>query len=244
MQATPSDDTRTDFGLLFAQAFNAYVEHLHEGLAQSGFPDLRPTFGLPLRALHRRPRTLTELAAALGVTKQAAAKIVAQMEELGLVERRESPDDRRATILRLSRRGRSLVARAVAIGGEVEAGIARDLGPDAAAGLRAALERMARAVRPVGLGGSGDAPARHVVADRAGADGGRAGHRGAGGGRGRGRRLPVPALRLPLGRPGRGQRRAAPGGSARRCVRRQPVRAEPGAGRPGPGGRVRRGDRR
>jgi DNA-binding MarR family transcriptional regulator len=137
------DATRTDFGLLLAQAFNAYIEHLHRGLADRGFSDLRPAFGLALRALHERPRTLTALAGELGVTKQAAAKVVGELEARSLIEREPSPDDRRATLLRLSPRGRALVAAAIRIGNAVERDLGRDLGDDAAAHLRAALERLA-----------------------------------------------------------------------------------------------------
>ena len=137
------DRTGTDFGLLFAQALNAYVAHLHRQLGERGFSDLRPTFGLPLRALHEQPRTLTELARGLGVSKQAAAKIVAELDGRSLIEREPSPDDGRATLLRLSARGRSLVRAAIEIGNAVERDLARDLGDDAAAHIRAGLERLA-----------------------------------------------------------------------------------------------------
>ena len=137
------DAARTDFGLLLAQAFNRYIEHLHRELARRGFTDLRPTFGLALRALHARPRTLTELAGELGVTKQAAAKVVGELEGRSLIEREPSPADGRSTLLRLSRRGTSLVAAAIRIGDAVECDLAHDLGDDAAAHLRAALERLA-----------------------------------------------------------------------------------------------------
>ena len=137
------DRTGTDFGLLFAQALNAYVAHLHRRLGERGFSDLRPTFGLPLRALHEQPRTLTELARGLGVSKQAAAKIVAELDGRSLIEREPSPEDGRATLLRLSARGRSLVRAAIEIGNAVERDLARDLGDDAAAHIRAGLERLA-----------------------------------------------------------------------------------------------------
>jgi DNA-binding MarR family transcriptional regulator len=143
MQATASETGSTDFGLLLARAFNTYVEHLHGELDARGFPDLRPTFGLPLRALHRGPRTLTELAVELGVSKQAAAKVVGQLERRRLIEREPSTTDRRATLLHLSASGRSLVAAAIHIGGDVERDLARELGPDTAAEMRVALERLA-----------------------------------------------------------------------------------------------------
>jgi DNA-binding MarR family transcriptional regulator len=143
MQETDPTATRTDFGLLLAQAFNSYVEHLHRELGERGFTDLRPTFGLPLRAMHERAHTLTELAGELGVTKQATAKVVRELEERRLIERVPSPADGRATLLRLSSRGRSLVAAAIEISNAVEHQLAGDLGERGAAGLRGALERLA-----------------------------------------------------------------------------------------------------
>ena len=137
------DATRTDFGLLLAQAFNMYVDHLHRELARQGFLDLRPTFGLALRALHARPRTLTELAAELGVTKQAAAKVVGELAGRSLIEREPSPADGRSTLLRLSPRGKSLVTAAIRIGNAVERDLARGLGDGAAAHVRDGLERLA-----------------------------------------------------------------------------------------------------
>jgi DNA-binding MarR family transcriptional regulator len=131
------DDTRTDFGLLLAQALNGYVEHLHRELGKRGFTDLRPTFGLLLRSLHAQPRTLTELARELGVSKQAAAKVVGEVERRELVEREPSPVDGRATVLRLSARGEALVAAAIEIGNAVERGLPDD------AGLRTGLEQLA-----------------------------------------------------------------------------------------------------
>jgi DNA-binding MarR family transcriptional regulator len=143
MQDSTGDPTRTDFGLLLARAFNAYVEHLHDRLAARGFPDLRPSFGLPLRALHREPRTLTELGAELGVSKQAAAKVVGELERRGLIERTPSPDDGRATLLHLSPSGDALVAAAIDVGDQVEQDLATEIGHAAAADLRLALERLA-----------------------------------------------------------------------------------------------------
>jgi DNA-binding MarR family transcriptional regulator len=137
------DTTRTDFGLLLALALNSYVGHLHRRLGEAGYTDLRPTFGLPLRALHAGPRTLTELARELGVTKQAAAKVVGELERRRLIERHPSPQDGRATLLRLSARGEALVAVAVEAGNAVERDLAAELGAPAAAGLRAGLERLA-----------------------------------------------------------------------------------------------------
>lgn len=77
------------------------------------------------------------------MSKQAAAKVVAELEMRSLIEREPSPDDGRSSLLRLSSRGRSLVAAAIQIGNAVERDLARDLGGGAAAHIRAGLERLA-----------------------------------------------------------------------------------------------------
>ena len=48
---------------------------------------------------------LTDLAARVGVTKQAVGQLVDDLEQLGMVEKIDDPDDRRAKRIRFSRRG-------------------------------------------------------------------------------------------------------------------------------------------
>ena len=74
---------------------------------------------------------------------QGAAKVVAELEARALIERDPSTADGRSTLLRLTTRGRSLVAAAIRIGNAVERDLARDVGDGAAAQIRAGLERLA-----------------------------------------------------------------------------------------------------
>src|SRR5687767_2166502 len=49
---------------------------------------------------------LTELAQRLGVTKQAVGQVVAELEELGVVEVRPDPSDGRAKLVRFTTKGK------------------------------------------------------------------------------------------------------------------------------------------
>lgn len=142
MSTTSRAAADLDFGYLLALALQSYVDELHAGLAARGFDELRPSFGLVFRALDEEPLTLTGLAARLGVSKQAAAKVVAELLERGFVEQRAGADDRRTKALVLSMRGRSLVRAARGISGQVERRLRRALGPAAVDGLRRVLSHL------------------------------------------------------------------------------------------------------
>ena len=129
--------TTPDLAILVVGAAHAVATRLGRELNAAGYP-VRQQHGYVLRALHERPLGLTGLAELLGVTKQAVSPVVDEMVDLGLVERRPDPADRRAKLLALTRRGTA--ARACAL--EVSAALEREI-PDAQAvraGLLALIE--------------------------------------------------------------------------------------------------------
>jgi len=93
----------------------------------------------------------------LGVTKQAAAKVVASLVDEGLVERRADPGDRRAAVLGLTPDGRRFLADAEAAYQAIETGWAEVAGRRDVAALRRAVSAVLRSrygpqeppVRPV-----------------------------------------------------------------------------------------------
>src|SRR4051812_49840821 len=95
-----------DFAILVMGVARVVTDRLDVAVARAGVEDMRPSFGFVIRALAEQDRTLTELAELLAVTKQAAIKVVHDMEERGFVERTPDPDDRRAKVLRLTDKGR------------------------------------------------------------------------------------------------------------------------------------------
>jgi len=135
-EATPS----ADLGILLTLALRSFVDRLHNGLDDAGFEDVRPAFGVVFRALKDGPLTLTELAGQLGVSKQAAAKVVSEMEAKSLLFRAPSGSDGRAKELALTDRGRRAMATAVSIGGSIEASLRTAAGPETVSVMRHGLE--------------------------------------------------------------------------------------------------------
>jgi DNA-binding MarR family transcriptional regulator len=68
-----------------------------------------------VRRLARRPMSMGELAAALGIDPPNATVVVDDLESLGLVRRQPHPSDRRAKVVEATRKGREMARRADAI---------------------------------------------------------------------------------------------------------------------------------
>jgi DNA-binding MarR family transcriptional regulator len=124
---------------LLAMALSAIVDELHEQLQQRGWGPTRPLWGFVLLSLRDQSRSIAEVGDLLGITKQAAAKVVAGLSEAGLVRRDADPADRRATALTLTARGGRFLADVESVYEAIEAGWAAAIGHRRLAALRAAL---------------------------------------------------------------------------------------------------------
>jgi DNA-binding MarR family transcriptional regulator len=94
-----------------------------------------------LRRLARRPMSMGELAATLGIDPPNASTLVADMEAHGLVRRRPHPTDGRAKLVEPTRKGKDLARRADAILATPPPGL-RDLSPRELETLRKILEQL------------------------------------------------------------------------------------------------------
>src|SRR3954470_8481047 len=90
---------------LLAMAYRELIDGLHSRLPSAGFRDVRPSYGFVLLAVRDRPATVVELAGLLGVTKQAASKLVAAMAGAKYVQRTTDANDARAKNIALAPRG-------------------------------------------------------------------------------------------------------------------------------------------
>ena len=131
-----------DFAILTVGAARIVTDRLGVAVERAGVDDMRPAFGFVIRVLAEGGRTLTELAELLAVTKQAAIKVVDEMESLGFLERQPDPADRRAKILVLTDRGRRVRRAALAASRQMERELRHDLGDEQVAAFRAVLLRF------------------------------------------------------------------------------------------------------
>ncbi|MFF5006725.1 MarR family winged helix-turn-helix transcriptional regulator [Streptomyces phaeochromogenes] len=81
------------------------TQRIHEGVVARGFEGVRPAHGFAFARLAPGGATVTELAAHLGVTKQAASQLVDEIVRKGYAERRPHPDDARARLVVLTEQG-------------------------------------------------------------------------------------------------------------------------------------------
>jgi DNA-binding MarR family transcriptional regulator len=132
-------------GRLLALALTAVVDELHVRLEQAGWPRVRPMWGFVLLALRDQPHNVGEVGELLGITKQAAAKLVSSLVEEGLVERREDPHDRRAVILGLTPDGLRFLGDAEAAYLAIEGEWVKAVGRRSVNGLRSTVTRVLRA---------------------------------------------------------------------------------------------------
>ncbi|MFE9308714.1 MarR family winged helix-turn-helix transcriptional regulator [Streptomyces sp. NPDC088353] len=83
------------------------TQRIHDGVVARGFEGLRPAHGFAFARLTPDGATVTELAAHLGVTKQAASQLVDEIVRKGYAERLPHPQDARARLIVLTERGRA-----------------------------------------------------------------------------------------------------------------------------------------
>jgi DNA-binding MarR family transcriptional regulator len=124
---------------LLSMAVTVALESLHEELARTGHPNLRPAHGYALHAISTGVDTASRLAPLLGMSKQGAAKLVQTLTDDGYVEVGSAEGDARRKPLVLTRRGRAAVEASVAIQHDIEQRWAGVVGPSGMQALRSTL---------------------------------------------------------------------------------------------------------
>jgi DNA-binding MarR family transcriptional regulator len=141
MDAVVPPQAAVPFARLFAMAYRQLIDQLHERLRLRGWTDVRPADGFALLAAREKPVTTTALAALMGMTKQAASKLAADLVAAGYLVQVVEREDARVRPLRLTATGARLLATVEEIYAELESEWADLLGRRRLEGLRADLTR-------------------------------------------------------------------------------------------------------
>lgn len=129
---------------LLAMAYRAMIDGLHERLRAAGWHDVRPPYGFVLLATRDAPSTTGELAALMGITKQATSKLLDQMAAARLIRRNDNEADGRVKNITLAPRGRRLLAAVERIYAELEGEWAGVVGSTSVDAMRTDLTRVLR----------------------------------------------------------------------------------------------------
>jgi DNA-binding MarR family transcriptional regulator len=123
--------------------FRTIIDALHAELASRGHAELRPMHGFVFQAIGVDGTTAVELGRRLGISKQAAGKIIESLERLGYVQRGADPTDRRSKIVRLTSRGIDALRQSAEIFDELRARWARTIGSQRLQSLEDDLRTLA-----------------------------------------------------------------------------------------------------
>ena len=141
------DDDALALSVLLLAAGNALVDGIQAGIVARGFDDVRPAHGFAFVRLAPSGATVSELAAHLGVTRQAAAQLVDELIEKGYVTRQPHPEDGRARLIVLTDRGWACTRAADQAAADTVRAWAGVLGEERLAALRHDLALVAPAGR-------------------------------------------------------------------------------------------------
>ena len=95
--------------------FRSLIDELHARLDTVGHAGTRPMHGFVLQAIGPDGATAVELGRRLGISKQAAGKLVAGLEQSGYVLRKDDPADARRRLVRVTPRGEDLLRQSARI---------------------------------------------------------------------------------------------------------------------------------
>jgi DNA-binding MarR family transcriptional regulator len=123
-------------------------------------PQLSPTLTAALATIDRcGPLTPSALAEAERIQRPTATRIVARLEQDGLVSRASDPSDGRVSLVEITREGRALLKRIRSRKNEFLAKRLRALTPQEQATLAAAAELLERLLEQPATASRQDAPA-------------------------------------------------------------------------------------
>ncbi|WP_382305426.1 MarR family winged helix-turn-helix transcriptional regulator [Herbiconiux sp. UC225_62] len=128
-----------DLALLLLASYRRLVDQATVELDRRGYPDVTPTLHYAMTAISLGAETASELAQALAVTKQAAAKTVTSLLERGFIDSTPDPADNRRKRLTVTDLGRRVMDEGATIFDDLREKWIAAAGPDAITALEGTL---------------------------------------------------------------------------------------------------------
>jgi DNA-binding MarR family transcriptional regulator len=128
-------------------AITRWIEERHlDQLELAGFPEIRRAHTPVVVHLHSGGMRLTDLAEAAGISKQAMAELVDDLEAHGYLERTPDPTDGRAKLLMMTDRAHMAHAATLQIFADIEAELSAAVGVAAFEHVRSTLVDIVHSV--------------------------------------------------------------------------------------------------
>jgi DNA-binding MarR family transcriptional regulator len=126
---------------MLGRAYSLLGFKIVDGVVGAGYPQ-KPSHSAVFAQIKPEGSRLTELARGANMTPQAMGELVDELEQLGYVERRPDPTDRRAKLIVLTETGRACIAAGIVTIDGLEHEIADKIGERGHRELRRLLERL------------------------------------------------------------------------------------------------------
>ena len=139
MGRVPHPEQHAPLLRLLGLATRQMATDLNDKLIEVGVTDHRDSWNNVMPHIPPSGIRLTDLAARAGMTKQAMAELVTEIERRGYLQRTTDPADRRAKIIEFTDQGWATVNLALSALAELEADIVGRLGEPAVRQLRSTL---------------------------------------------------------------------------------------------------------
>lgn len=120
-----------DLALLLLGAFRQLADSAGAELLRRGYPELRPSQEFAMRAIAGGADNASDLGRRLSISKQAAAKVVAILEDRGYVARMDDTTDSRRKLLTVTPMGHEVMQQGEAIFDALRAAWALKIGEPA-----------------------------------------------------------------------------------------------------------------
>ena len=117
-------------GQLFGRMLRSFRRDLYRRAQEAGYHDIREAHLQVFGAIDWGGTRLTELAARANMTRPSMIELVDELQDLGYLERRPDPSDGRAKLIRLTRKGRRILAEALRAVEDIERGYAEAVGAE------------------------------------------------------------------------------------------------------------------